>query len=77
MLHICCGPMRLICTRMVITDNSVLKLKYLITETNPGPPIINVDPTLTVRAPYRQGHITVFGVNVGQQCVAMSLCALI
>ena len=37
----------------------------------------NIDPTLTVKAPYSQGDITVFGVNAGQQCVAMSLCALI
>ena len=35
------------------------------------------DPTLTVKAPYSQGDITVFGANAGQQCVAMSLCALI
>ena len=52
---------------MVITDDSVLKLNYLITETNPGPPINNVDPTLTVRAPYSHGDITVFDANVGQQ----------
>ena len=48
----------------------------LITEANPGPPINNVDPTLAERAPYSQGDITVFGGNVGQQCIAMSLCAL-
>ena len=62
---------------MVITDDSVLKLYYLITETNPELPINNVDPTLTLRAPYSQGDITVFGANIGQQCVAMSLCTLI
>ena len=28
-------------------------------------------------APYCQGNVTVFGENAGQQCVAMSLCALI
>ena len=37
----------------------------------------NIDPTLTVKAPYSQGDITVFGANAGQQCVAMSLCAVI
>ena len=37
----------------------------------------NIDPTLTVKAPYSQGDITVFGANAGQQCAAMSLCALI
>ena len=77
MLYTCCGPMRLICTRMVITDDSLRKLNYLKTEANPGPSISNVDPTLAVRALYSQGDITVFGGNVGQQCVAMSLCALI
>ena len=28
-------------------------------------------------APYSQGDVVVFGQNAGQQCVAMSLCALI
>ena len=37
----------------------------------------NTDPTLTVKAPYSQGDITVFGANAGQQCVVISLCALI
>ena len=46
-------------------------------ETNPGPPIHHVDPTLTMKAPYSQGDVTVFGANAGQQCVAMSLCALV
>ena len=57
--------MCLICTRMVIKDDSLLKLNCLITEANPGPPINNVGPTLAVRAPYSQGDITVFGGNVG------------
>ena len=30
-----------------------------------------------VHAPYCQGNVVVFGENTGQQCVAMSLCALI
>ena len=30
-----------------------------------------------VHAPYCQGNVVVFGENAGQQCVAMSLCALI
>ena len=30
-----------------------------------------------LHAPYCQGNVVVFGENTGQQCVAMSLCALI
>ena len=30
-----------------------------------------------INAPYCQGNVVVFGENAGQQCVAMSLCALI
>ena len=30
-----------------------------------------------IHAPYCQGNVVVFGENAGQQCVAMSLCALI
>lgn len=48
---------------------------YMVT--NAGPPINNVDSTLTVKAPYSQSDITVFGANAGQQCVSMRLCALI
>ena len=29
-LYTCCGPVRLICTRMMITDDSVLKLNHLV-----------------------------------------------
>ena len=43
-------------------------------EKNPGPTFI--DPSKTLHAPYSQGNV-VFGQNAGQQCVAMSLCALI
>lgn len=47
-------------------------------EKNPGPSIHHyVDPSKTIQAPYSQGNIMVFGENAGQQCVAMSLCALI
>ena len=45
-------------------------------EKNLGPSVY-VDATKTVHAPYCQGNVTVFGENAGQQCVAMSLCALI
>ena len=31
----------------------------------------------TIHAPYCQGNVVVFGENAGQQCVAMSSCALI
>ena len=30
-----------------------------------------------IHAPYCQGNAVVFGENAGQQCVEMSLCALI
>ena len=43
-------------------------------EKNPGP---GMDPSKTINAPYGQGNVVVFGQNAGQQCVAMSLCALI
>ena len=43
---------------------------------NPGPSVY-VDATKTIHAPYCQGNVAVFGENAGQQCVAMSLCALI
>ena len=36
-----------------------------------------VDATKNDHAPYCQGNVVVFGENAGQQCVAMSLCALI
>ena len=45
-------------------------------EKNPGPSVC-VDATKTIHAPYCQGNVVVFGENAGQQCVAMSLCALI
>ena len=44
---------------------------------NPGPAIHYVDPTKTIKAPYSQGNVEMFGANAGQQCVAISLCALI
>ena len=62
---------------MYKNGDPVLKLQYLMTETNPWPPMNNVDPTSIVKAPCCQGDITVFGANAGQKCVAMSLCALI
>ena len=45
-------------------------------EKNPGPSVY-VDATKTIHAPYCQGNVAVFGENAGQQCDAMSLCALI
>ena len=45
-------------------------------EKNPGPSVY-VDATKTIHAPYCQGNVVVFGENAEQQCVAMSLCALI
>ena len=45
-------------------------------ERNPGPSVY-LDATKTIYAPYCQGNVAVFGENVGQQWVAMNLCALI
>ena len=45
-------------------------------EKNPGPSVY-VDATKTIHAPYCQGNVVVVGENGGQQCVAMSSCALI
>ena len=47
-------------------------------EENPGPAIVDViDPTRTKCADYSQGNEVLFGENVGKQCVAMSLTAVI
>ena len=43
-------------------------------EKNPGPTF--VDASKTIHAPYSQDFI-VFGENAGQQCISMSLCALL
>ena len=45
-------------------------------EKNPGPSVY-VDTTKPIYAPYCQGNVAIFGENARQQCVAMSLCALI
>ena len=39
-------------------------------ETNPGP---SIDPLKTIKAPYSQDNVLLFGSNAGTQCVAMSL----
>ena len=47
-------------------------------EENPCPTIFDIiDPTTTVSADSSQGNETIFGVNAGKQCVAMSLTAII
>ena len=50
-------------------------LSFVLIETNPGP-LVYLDATKTVNAPYCQGNVTVFGENAGQQCVAMSYCKI-
>ena len=45
-------------------------------EKNPRPSVY-VDATETIHAPYCEGNVVVFGGNAGQQCVAISLRALI
>ena len=37
----------------------------------------SVDSRKTIKAPYSQGDVIVFGQNAGQQCVPVSLCVLI
>ena len=37
----------------------------------------HVDPRKTIKVPYSQGDVVVFGQNARQQCVVMSLCASI
>ena len=47
-------------------------------EENPGPTIFDViDPTRTICADHSQGNEALFGENVGKQCEAMSLTAII
>ena len=43
---------------------------------NPGPSVY-IDAAKAINAPYCQGNVTEFEENAGQQCVALSLCALI
>ena len=57
-------------------NHRVNKIKFELSrdvETNPGP----VDGSKTIKAPYSQDNVTLFGLNAGSQCVAMSLTALI
>ena len=35
-----------------------------------------VDPRKTIKGPYSQCDVVVFGQNAGQECVAISLCGL-
>ena len=46
-------------------------------EKNPGPSVYVDHATKTIHAPYCQGNVVVFVKNSGQQCVAISLRALI
>ena len=46
-------------------------------EENPGPAMHHVDSNKTIKESYKKGDVVVFGQNSGQECVAMSLCALI
>ena len=43
---------------------------------NPGASVY-IDAAKAINAAYCQGNVTVFGENAGQQCVALTLCALI
>ena len=46
-------------------------------EKNLHPGMHYVDPSKTIKAPYSQGDVVVFGQNAGQQSGAMSLCPFI
>ncbi|CAB4005683.1 ATP-dependent DNA helicase PIF1 [Paramuricea clavata] len=48
-------------------------------EENPGPVNIYniVDHSFTVPADFNQGNISMFGINAGKQCVAMSIYAIV
>ena len=46
-------------------------------EKNPGPSVYVDHATKTIHAPFCQENFVVFGENAGQQCVAISLNALI
>ena len=46
-------------------------------EKNPGPSVYADHSSKTIHAPYCQGNVVVFVKNAGQQCVAISLRALI
>ena len=48
----------------------------LVLISNPGSSA-HVDATKTIHALYCQGNVEIFWEKAGQQCVAMSLCALI
>ena len=57
-------------------NHRVNKIKFELSrdvETNPGP----VDGSKTIKAPCSQDNVTLFGLNAGSQCVAMSPTALI
>ena len=71
---------------MVYTDGilsclctiAILRLANDVEE-NPGPINIYdiVDHSFTVRADFNQGNISMFGINAGRQCVAMSIYAIV
>ena len=46
-------------------------------EENPGPTIYVVDPTKTTCADFSKGNTKKFPQNAGEQCLAMSLTAII
>ena len=46
-------------------------------EKNSAPSVYVDHATKAIHAPYCQGSVVVFGEDAGQQCVAISLCALI
>ena len=61
---------------MKLMKQIIATINKVETEKNPRPPTY-VDPNKTIVASYSQGNELVFGQNVGQQCIVMSLFSLI
>ena len=61
---------------MIHRGNYTKKKLYNDIDKKLGPSTHHVDPSKTIKAPYSQGDVVVFGQNGGQKC-SMSLCALI
>ena len=68
--------MQMVCYHVYVP--LLLKLSNDVEE-NPGPRNINeiVDANKTVHADFNESNQSMFGLNAGKQCVAMSLCSIV
>ena len=68
--------MQMVCYHVYVP--LLLKLSNDVEE-NPGPRNINkiVDANKTVHADFNKSNQSMFGLNAGKQCVAMSLCSIV